>query len=128
MADTFNALKERGYARTKIIGSDGKARHSASNGDALARALLIYVAGGGDLTKLAKVNGLQDRISVETLSNQGLARMTLGNMLRALVKRGEPVTVGDLTVKSLDQKVMLPTTVNKVKGSKVRKATRADAA
>lgn len=100
----------------------GKTRHSKGNGDAVQRALLVYVAGGGDLAKVVKVNGLQDKLDPAKYDNTGLFRMALGNSLRGLVRAGTAVTIGDLVVKSLDQRVAVPEAVAKDKKVRAKKA------
>ena len=94
-----------GYKPAKYTNAEGKTRYSVGNGDALARALI-----GMDLEaviKVAKANGLGELVSRHTSNknvNTGQLRMILGNALRALVRKGTPVKVGDVTIKSLDQK------------------------
>lgn len=112
-AGSLDAIKNYDYQRTKIVDKDGKTRHSASNGDAVAKAMLIYTAAGGDLTALIKKNGLGDRLDPSKWDNQGLFRMALGNSLRALVRAGTPVTIGDVEVKTLAQRVAVPEVVEK---------------
>lgn len=119
---TLAGLAEREYATTKIVGSDGKTRHSKSNDDAVARAMLIFTAGGGDIAKVIKANGLSDKYDPAKYDNQGLLRMSVGNSLRALVRGGTPVTVGDITVKTLEQRIALPESVEKEKKARAKKA------
>lgn len=107
-AEGLNALSGREYEKAKFKGADGKTHTTTSNGDALAKAMAgLSVA---DLNKAVKANGLSEKYpsGVEGFGNQGLARMSIGNSLRALVKNGTPVTVGEHTIKKLDQKVVLP--------------------
>lgn len=77
----------------------GKVRHSTGNGDAVARAMLAITA--DDLPKLVKKNGLPE---LKHGSNPGQFRMIVGNSLRAKVRKGEEVTIGDVVVKKLDQR------------------------
>lgn len=86
----------------------GRVRHSRGNGDAIAKAMLVATANGIAITKIAKDNGLGDRMKGRDGLNAGLQRMTLGVMLRKLVKDGTAVKIGDITVKTLGQKVAMP--------------------
>lgn len=83
----------------------GKRRSTYSNGDAVANAMLGLSA--DQLEKVMKDNGLEEKLGkhLTGAANPGQFRMLLGNSLRAKVKRGEPVTIGEHTVKKLDQKV-----------------------
>jgi len=101
------------YETTKIRGVDGKIRHSRGNQDAIAKALLVFIAGGGDIKKVIKANGLSDRMKGREGMNAGLFRMTASVMLRKLVRDGTPVEIGDITVKKLDQVVKVPAEVEK---------------
>lgn len=121
---TLDALKNYDYERTSIRGKDGKVRHSASNGDALAKAMLIYTASDGDIGKLIKANGLQDKFDPSKWDNLGLLRMGVGNSLRALVRNGTPVVVGGITVKALDQKVVVPESLAAEKAEKKPRAAK----
>lgn len=94
-----------GYEKTRVVGKDGKTKSSVGNGDAVQRALLKFTAAGGDIGKVIRANKLpQDPAQYD---NQGLLRMSVGNSLRARVKKGEHVIIGDVTVKSLEQRVAL---------------------
>lgn len=103
-------MSDRDYRRVRVIGKDGRTRHSASNDDAVARAMLTFVAGGGDLDKLVKANKLIEKYPGGSAGykNPGLFRMSLGGTLRALVRNGTPVQIGSVTIKSLDQRVADP--------------------
>lgn len=104
------------YGTTKIRDADGTLRHSRGTGDAVHKAILLHMAGAKDddarkakLTQIVKANKLDaDKFNPKKFDNQGLLRMSIGNSLRAAVKRGEPVTIGAVEVKRLDQKVDLP--------------------
>jgi len=96
------------YARTKIRGKDGVLRSSRGNGDAIAKAMLLHTANGGDIEAVVNANKLQDRMAAHRKKSPGLARMTLGVMLRAMVRNGTPVKIGKTTVEKLNQKVELP--------------------
>lgn len=125
-ASTLSSLAERDYTKARIVGGDGKVRHSKSNDDAVARAMLVHLAAHGTsdevFAKIVKANGLGDKLDPAEYKSAGLFRMTLGNSLRALVRGGTPVVIGDVTVKSLEQRVALPEAVaNKPKKTR-RKA------
>ena len=96
------------YKRHKMRGADGKMRHSASNGDAVANAMFIHIAGGGTLDQVITANKLQDKYGGRRTGNAGTLRMALGKSLRSLVERGEPVKIGKITVSSKNQKVAIP--------------------
>lgn len=92
------------YQTTRVIGKDGKVRHSAGNGDAIARALLGLAH--DEIVRVIKQNGLQDKLGKHIDQvNPGQLRMFVGNSLRGMVRRGEAVTVGKHVIKSLDQHV-----------------------
>lgn len=81
----------------------GKVRNSTSNGDSVARALLAIPF--DDLMKVAKKNGIEDTIAKHVNNlNPGQVRMITGNALRAKVRKGEEVIIGDVVVKKLDQR------------------------
>lgn len=103
-------MSDRSYRRVRVIGKDGKARHSAHNDDAVARAMLTFSAAGGKLDTLIKANGLKDKYpdGEAGAKNRGLFRMALGGTLRSLVRAGTPVVIGDITVKTLEQRVADP--------------------
>lgn len=103
-----DSLSAYDYKTLTTRDKDGRTRSSKGNGDAVQKALLVYVAAGGDLVKVVKANGLQDRLDPAKYDNQGLFRMSLGNSLRGLVRNGTHVTIGDVVVKSLDQRVAVP--------------------
>lgn len=96
------------YEVLKIRGKDGKIRTSRGNADAVAKALLLHIANGGELAQVVHANKLDDRMKPHAKKAPGLARMILGVMLRALVRNGTPVKVGKVTVEKLTQKVELP--------------------
>lgn len=101
-------MSGRDYKKMKVRDADGKLKHTANNGDAVAKAMLAYTSAGGDLKALADKNGLTDKFKGLTGGNPGLVRMSLGVMLRAMVRRGEPVKIGKITVEKLTQKVEIP--------------------
>lgn len=100
------------YATSKIRGKDGKVRSSRGNGDAVARAMLVFTAAGGEITTVINANKLQDKMAPHMKKKgpkaPGLQRMTLGVMLRALVRNGTPVKIGKETIEKLSQKVDVP--------------------
>ncbi len=101
------------YGTTKIRDkATGRVRSSRGNGDAIARAMLAFTAGGGEITTVVNANKLQDRMAPHLKKKgpkaPGLARMTLGVMLRALVRNGTPVKIGKELIEKLGQKVELP--------------------
>lgn len=111
--DTPAAMIDRGrydYERVKFRDpSTGKIRHSAGNGDAVARAMLGLNV--GQVVHTAMTAGLDELVSKHSdkrTSNPGQFRMIVGNALRALVRKGTSVQIGDHLVKKLDQKVALP--------------------
>lgn len=110
------------YETTKVTGADGKTRTSRGNGDSVARAMLAFVAASGDtqkaLAKVVKDNKLGDKYDVAKSDNLGLLRMAIGNTLRAMVRAGTPVQIGEVLVKTLEQRVALP----EVKPKKVKEA------
>lgn len=101
------------YDTTKVRGADGKMRHSRNNGDAIANAMLVFIASGGDIKKVVKANGLTRKMEGREGLNAGLYRMNVGVQLRKLVRDGTPVEIGDITVKKLDQVVKVPAEVEK---------------
>jgi len=101
------------YETTKIRDVTGKVRHSRGNGDAIANAMLVFIAAGGDIKKVVKVNGLTKKMEGREGLNAGLYRMNVGVQLRKLVRDGTPVVIGDITVKTLEQNVKVPEAVEK---------------
>jgi hypothetical protein len=94
------------YETLRIRGKDGKLRYIRGTDDAVARALTLHsVVNGKDLTSVARANKVD---LLAEYPNPGQLRMALGNKLRPMVNRGEAVTIGDVVVKSLEQKVPLP--------------------
>lgn len=99
------------YERTRILDPDtGKARWTSGNADAVALALTTVKK--GDLPEVVAANGLGEKLDKhwgkDSTVNDGQRRMLLGNSLRAMVTAGKHVVIGDITVKKLDQKVVLP--------------------
>jgi hypothetical protein len=107
----------------------GKVRHSTGTGDAIAKAMLLFVAAGGTAAKAAKDNDLKMKADGR---NEGLFRMAVGNALRGLVRNGTPVKIGKITIKTLSQAVALPKLeaapakpARKASKSRVRKTEKA---
>lgn len=97
------------YTTTRIIDPDtGKHRVATHNNDAIARAMLSVKS--TDLQKIARKNGLAEMgdLNADKLAkgdiNAGQFRMNIGNALRGKVRKGEPVEIGDVTIKKLDQR------------------------
>lgn len=94
------------YDKTKFRDGEGKARFSKSNGDAVAQALL-----GADrdaLIAVVKANGLEAKFKeLVKHDDTGVFRMSLGNSLRAMVRKGTGVKVRGHSITKLDQKVTL---------------------
>lgn len=113
-ADDGKMIDQSRYERISILGKDGTVKHSSGNGDAVAVALLIAMHGQGlDIGKIIKANstkdnGLAEKYVPEQWDNAGMLRMNVGGTLRAMVRKGEEVVIGDITVKKLDQKVTIP--------------------
>lgn len=94
------------YSRTTFLDpKTGKTRHSAGNGDAVATALL-HVS-NDKLDTIARANKVPDFVGREFV-NQGQRRMALGNRLRGMVRKGDPVVIGEHSIRKLDQRVPLP--------------------
>lgn len=121
---TTIAASEYDYATTKVVGKDGKTKASIGNGDAVQRAMLKFSAAGKDLMQLVRANKLTDRLDEKKYDNKGLFRMALGNALRGLVRNGTHVVIGDVTVKSLDQRVALDEVKDGAKPAKAKKAAK----
>ena len=104
------------YAYDPIVIRDhtGKVRRSYGNQDAIAKAMLGVIS--DDLGKLAKANGL-DKYDPAKYRNPGHARMNVGNMLRAKVRRGESITINGVEITKLNQKVDVPEVLPKPRKS-----------
>lgn len=94
------------YGRVKYRDKDGKTKVSRGNLDAVALAMLGM--GPKELDRVVKDNKLEDKVAKARTLNAGQFRMSIGNSLRAIVRAGEAVTIGDHTIKKLDQRVALP--------------------
>lgn len=118
-------MSDRNYRRVKVVNKDGTSRHSAHNDDAVARALITFIAGGGELDRIIRDNKLTDKYpkGAKGFGNPGLFRMTLGGTLRALVRAGTPVKIGAIMVKTLEQRVADPS-VGEAKPKKAKAAKK----
>lgn len=131
--DTASIADGYEYGTIKIRDkATGRVRSSRGNGDAVARAMLAFTAGGGDIETVVRANKLQDRMAKHLKKKgpkaPGLIRMTLGVMLRALVRNDTPVKIGKETIEKLSQKVDLPKVEKleaKAKKAAPRKAKKA---
>lgn len=101
---------------TYVDPETGKTKTSRGSCDAVALALLTVRK--SDYDDVAKANDVFEKFNKE-YPNAGQMTMALSNMLRAKVKRGESVKIGEHTVKKLDQVIKLP------KPAKVEKAKAA---
>lgn len=96
--------KKYNYQATKIKTKDGKVRKSYGNGDAVAKAMLGLDS--DQLVTVIKKNKLDDKLGKHIGNvNAGQMRMFVGNALRALVRKGNTVTIGKHQVASLDQDI-----------------------
>lgn len=116
-------IGDREYPAIKVRGADGKVHTSRGNGDAVARALLLFlVVKDGDIKTVIERNKLD--VKVPKGKNPGAVRMSVGVMLRALVRNGTPVYIGSTKVEKLSQKVELPK-VEKLTAAKARPVKKA---
>lgn len=99
---------DRDYKKMKVRNKEGVLLHTVNNGDAVAKAMLLHTSKGGTLEEIVNANKLQDKWANLKGGNAGTWRMSLGVMLRAMVKRGEPVKIGSIKVEKLTQKVEVP--------------------
>lgn len=106
MNDIINREKYA-YERTAYVSEDGKKKHSTGKNDAVARAMLgmdqdaliaVMKANEGMFEKLGKHVGNV---------NPGQLRMFIGNSLRARIKKGTPVQVGEHLIRKLDQHIRI---------------------
>lgn len=101
----------------------GKIRTSRGNGDAIHKAMALFLANGGSPTDLAKANELK----VKKGGNEGMFRMNLGVALRGLVRNGTKVKIGSVSVSDLKQKVDLPKVEPLTRAKPAKKAKKAKA-
>jgi hypothetical protein len=88
------------YERVKHVGPDGKAKHTASNGDAVAVALRGLSR--ERITEVARANGVDEaRLDKWERLNSGMFRMNAGQALRKIVRAGETVHVGEMAITAL---------------------------
>jgi hypothetical protein len=119
-----SVIGDRKYYTTRIRDKDGKLRFSRGNGDAVAKAMLLFKSQGGEIEQVVRANKLEDRMKGKSKMQDGLKRMCVGVMLRALVRNGTPVKIGKVLVGKLTQKVEMP----KVDGLPRRSEAKASAA
>lgn len=91
------------YGRTKVRDKAGKVRHSATNGDAVAKAMMGLTV--PQVVDVMNANGLQRFAAYATEKNPGQFRMTIGNSLRGMVRKGTAVTIGPHRIEKLDQNI-----------------------
>lgn len=101
VAEVEAALAELAKRKGSVVPEDYRVRYGAeqSCGDAVARALTDKVTDpktGVDLEacrEVAEVNGKGDKFDTWVAKglNPGMVRMNLGNVLRGMARRGEPV-------------------------------------
>lgn len=84
------------YEKRDVKTASGK-RKVVDNGDRIAKAMAGVTT--EDLQKIADKNGIEKKMS--SYPNPGMARMNLGNMLRAKVRGGTKVDINGTVVASL---------------------------
>jgi hypothetical protein len=99
----------------------GKIRTSRGNGDAIHKAMALFMANGGSPADLAKTND----VKVKKGGNEGMFRMNLGVALRGMVRNDQKVKIGSITVTDLKQKVELPKIEKTVRAKPAKKAKKA---
>lgn len=93
------------YDRVKVRGPDGVARYTAGTKDAIAKSL--FGISKKNLLEIAKSNGLKLDAHYKA-RNDGHFRMIVGQALRSVIHKGGKVTIGDVVIVQLDQKVSWP--------------------
>lgn len=94
------------YTTTRIRNEKtGKIIYSTGKGDAVAKAMLLHRAAGGTTEQIVKANKLKLEAGNRS---PGLFRMSVAGTLRAKVRAGEHMTIGDVVVKSLEQRIAMP--------------------
>lgn len=89
------------YITLRLRGKDGKLHYVRGNNDAIFRAMAQHtIINGKDASQIVRAN----KLDIKEHTNPGQERMAIGNMLRRLVRAGQPVTIGDVIVKAADQK------------------------
>lgn len=91
------------YQRDRVLTEDGKVRHSATNGDAVAKAM--FGMSRQRMEECAETNGVADRMAKHAAAPNGRYRMNLGNILRGLVRNGKAPKIGEHTITDLKQDV-----------------------
>lgn len=105
-AKTSSVIDQGRYGSTSFSDpATGRTRATKGSGDAVHLALSLIAF--DNLNDVADKNDLQEYDSAK-YPNAGMAKMNLGNKLRARVRKGESVVIGDNTVKRLDQQIKMP--------------------
>lgn len=114
------------YKTIRVRGKDGKLHYIRSNGDSVVKALTLHtIVNGKPIEQVVRAN----KLILSDFTNSGQLRMAVGTRLRTLIRSGTPVVVGDITLKSLDQKVALVVEERRPAAEKpVKKATEAKSA
>lgn len=106
MSGTKADVIDRGRYKydTHLVQTSKGTVKSTSNGDAVAIGLAGMTR--AQMEKVIKANSFGEWLKEDKTMrlNPGQFRMIAGNKLRAKVRRGEPITIGQITVKKLDQK------------------------
>lgn len=126
-AEAAGLIDQSRYERTTFTDpKTGKTRHSASNGDAVAIAMMHIPA--EKLDAVVRVNKLEMK---PEYPNSGMYRMAVGNKLRAMVRAHEndkaanpSAKIGEFEIKSLAQRVPAPSGDKKT-AQAAKKATKA---
>lgn len=93
-----------GYGTVRALDKNGATVSFTGNiENPVAVALFKARLAGVDLAKIAKANKLELKGA-----NPGQERMNLGNQLSGMVRKGTAVMIGDVIVKSMNQKVAMP--------------------
>lgn len=93
------------YTRVKYK-KGGRSFTSQISGDSVSNALLG--ADDGELRDVLDENGCLEQVEGKIYPNQGMFRMAVGQILRARIRRNEPVQVKGKNIKTLDQKFKSP--------------------
>lgn len=91
------------YQKDRVLTPEGKVRHSATNGDAVAKAM--FGMSRQQMEECAEANGITDRMAKHADTPNGRYRMNLGNILRGLVRNGKEPKIGKHTISSLSQEI-----------------------
>lgn len=136
MAKSGGAIIDRDkyqYEKVTIVDAQGKRRTSHGNNDSVFRAMKKVTTTDG-VRKLLKINGLADRAPS---GNSGTYRMSVGNSLRAVLRRYEkdpdnekPLNIAGIPITSFDQDIPEDddTTTSAKKAPPAKKRTKQAAA